>query len=410
MASDLRVQAGMKLNLVTGGATLGEQTTYQGNTQYLDSDLTLIGQSLTDIDEDISYNFSDGTGFKTYRLKKSFVYLGNRPANTLITALNLATYFDLRSTSTGGGGGGTETDPVYLAEKDIDGTLSANSDSKVATQKAVKLYIDTAVARSTITNKTTLNGAIPVSNIKITPTVLTSANFPALTNDGDYYTFSATDVGVNKSYYTFPNTITYKVAVGDKIQFNKTDNDYLFYSAGQNQIASEVPATAIVASSTTIGVPGTNAQQQIADLATAIKNLGVTIPTKLARIAGDIYAGNDFYLEDPEIVIVPSGKTAIVDTLEYRVNSGTVNTGGNVFTVNAYTPAVYNTGTGTPATPVLLGNIGTVTIAPTTRAITVVLNPTVANRTFISSFQIAIVNQSNEFGIADHFGLLTTIK
>ena len=310
----------------------------------------------------------------------------------------------------GSGGGGTETDPVYLAEKDIDGTLSANSDSKVATQKAIKLYIDTAVARSTITNKTTLNGAIPVSNVKITPTILTSANFPGLTNDGDYYTFSATDVGVNKSHYTFPNSITYKVAVGDKIQFNKTDNDYLFYSAGQNQIASEVPATAIVASSTTIGVPGTNAQQQIADLATAIKNLGTVIPTKLARIAGDIYGGNDFYLEDPEIVIVPAGKTAIVDTLEYRVNSGTVNTGGNVFTVNAYTPAVYNTGTGTPATPVLLGNIGTVTIAPTTRAITVVLNSTVANRTFISSFQIAIVNTANEFGIADHFGLLTTIK
>lgn len=37
-----------------------------------------------------------------------------------------------------------ETDPVFLAAKDTNGTLAANSDSKVATQKAVKTYVDTA--------------------------------------------------------------------------------------------------------------------------------------------------------------------------------------------------------------------------------------------------------------------------
>lgn len=40
-------------------------------------------------------------------------------------------------------GGGPETDPVYGAALDTDGTLAANSDAKVATQKAAKTYSDT---------------------------------------------------------------------------------------------------------------------------------------------------------------------------------------------------------------------------------------------------------------------------
>lgn len=41
------------------------------------------------------------------------------------------------------GGVAVEVDPVYVAAKDTDGTLAANSDAKVATQKAVKTYSDT---------------------------------------------------------------------------------------------------------------------------------------------------------------------------------------------------------------------------------------------------------------------------
>ncbi len=41
-----------------------------------------------------------------------------------------------------------ETDPVFLAALDVDDTLSANDDSKVASQKAVKGYVDGLVAAS----------------------------------------------------------------------------------------------------------------------------------------------------------------------------------------------------------------------------------------------------------------------
>jgi hypothetical protein len=41
---------------------------------------------------------------------------------------------------------GAETDPVFSAAKDTDGTLTANSDTKIATQKAVKTYVDNGLA------------------------------------------------------------------------------------------------------------------------------------------------------------------------------------------------------------------------------------------------------------------------
>ena len=103
MASDLRIQEGITLPKLTGGT--GFQNTYQGNTQYLDSDLTIVGLKLEDIDEDLGYNFNDSSGFKTYRLKKAFINSVNRPAGLVITAANLNTYFEDRGSGSGGGTG-----------------------------------------------------------------------------------------------------------------------------------------------------------------------------------------------------------------------------------------------------------------------------------------------------------------
>lgn len=323
MASDLRVQAGMKLNLVTGGATLGEQTTYQGNTQYLDSDLTLIGQSLTDIDEDISYNFNDGTGYKTYRLKKSFVFLANRPANTLITALNLATYFDLRSTSTGGGGTGTETDPMYLSEKGqpsgtatldalgklnsgqipttlqpkIIGTLTntnlviTSGDSVEGALGKAQGQIDAINAKSTITTSGTLPTGGTTSALAL---VVTASSMPLSVKDGDYYKVNV------KSWYDL-TAIGYGVVnagIGAKIIFNATQNEYIYSPAGQNQIASEVPATAIAGSTSTIALSTTNVAGQLAELASGVKN-NIT----------------EIYFTPADVVIVGGGSAIITHAL-----------------------------------------------------------------------------------------------
>ena len=62
----------------------------------------------------------------------------------------------------------TESDPIFIAAKDTDVTLAANSDSKVATQKATKTYADTklsaVVSDSPITGSGTSASHLSIGN------------------------------------------------------------------------------------------------------------------------------------------------------------------------------------------------------------------------------------------------------
>lgn len=71
-------------------------------------------------------------------MKKGFPVLA-----VLAFALGLYCLAPIIPPPPGPGGVETEVDPVYVAALDTDGTLAANSDAKVATQKAAKTYSDT---------------------------------------------------------------------------------------------------------------------------------------------------------------------------------------------------------------------------------------------------------------------------
>ena len=183
------------------------------------------------------------------------------------------------------GGNTTETDPTALkkaglvADRLIYATGTTATTGTPAQTVTTKTALDAAIGatyssnlsldarmlaqenKSTDTDKTVTNTAVPVSGTKASPTVLTPANLPALLEDGDYYVFSATDVGTNKGYYTYPNGIVYSVSVGDRISYNKGDNQYKFEGVGANQKASEVPYL-----NTASGIPATDVQGAIDSL------------------------------------------------------------------------------------------------------------------------------------------------
>ena len=81
-----------------------------------------------------------------------------------------------------------ETDPVFTSAKDTDVNLTANSDAKVATQKATKAYVDGKLSMSIvapITTSTTLSVSELQRTILITAnsaTVPITVTLPLATN------------------------------------------------------------------------------------------------------------------------------------------------------------------------------------------------------------------------------------
>lgn len=169
---------------------------------------------------------------------------------------------------------------VYNGTNYAPATVSSGSATAIATTftptgniaatnvQAALAGVDTRLTTienlSTITNKGTLiaGGATQGAAVAIT-----SASMPLSINDGDYYVITAT------GWYDLA-TIGYsvvKASAGAKITFNKTQNEYIYQAAGENQTASEVPTTPIAASPTTIALVSTNQQNTNAELATAIK-------------------------------------------------------------------------------------------------------------------------------------------
>ena len=80
----------------------------------------------------------------------------------------------------------SETDPVFLAAKDTDGTLAANSDSKWATQKATKTYADTKETALGYTAENSANKTISFATLNniLYPTTQAVENRIANTQKG----------------------------------------------------------------------------------------------------------------------------------------------------------------------------------------------------------------------------------
>ncbi|NTW61855.1 hypothetical protein HGB25_00345, partial [Candidatus Saccharibacteria bacterium] len=125
---------------------------------------------------------------KTYAIGDWLVYNG--------------TTWDKIDNSTGGASAVTSVDGltgavslsssyIAAADKDIDGTLAANSDTKVPSQKAVKTYADTKVPQSR-----TVNGQALTSNISLTKTDVGLANVDN-TSDANKPISSATQTALN---------------------------------------------------------------------------------------------------------------------------------------------------------------------------------------------------------------------
>jgi hypothetical protein len=173
---------------------------------------------------------------------------------------------------------------VVIADKRNKGT--APSAGKVMIESATGLdntssTVDVALlegfdARITAlvpTNKD--KGSLPAGGSKATPTVLTAASFPTLLKDGEYLAVPTT---ATDGYFTLPDGTVEKLTVGDRIAFDASNSTYKVIPAGDNQTASEVPATPIVASPTSIGLSSGDTAGQLAELAAAIKSIPGATP------------------------------------------------------------------------------------------------------------------------------------
>lgn len=197
-----------------------------------------------DVDNETMYAASDDF---LYYLKGQ--YHGENKYTIPLTALtgaNILTYFH----RIGGGAGtatGTESDPIYIFEKDIDGLLAANSDLKIATQKAVKTYVDAEIAKIT-----EINAPFLTSGNGVTPAILAAnaTNFKA----NSLYEFNA-DVTLATSIILSDGSSITTFEKGQKLQIVKTGaTTYAYTLIDANDKVGAVcvisPATNIVANGT----------------------------------------------------------------------------------------------------------------------------------------------------------------
>jgi hypothetical protein len=232
-------------------------------------------------------------------------------------------------------GGGTAASLDY----DTDGTLAANSDSKIATQKAVRTFVT-----STVAGLLDYQGDLDCS---------ANPNYPAASK-GDAYTVSvAGKVGGGSGI---------SVDIGDTV-IAKADN------AGGTQ-ASVGASWFLLEHNLAGALLAANNLSDVASAATARSNIGATT-----------VGGNVFTLPNPSAVrylrVNADNSVDLLDAAAFRaaIGAGTGSGGGDMVSTNNLSDvanaatAAHNLGLGTADSPQLTGlNIGHATDTTVTRA------------------------------------------
>jgi hypothetical protein len=268
-------------------------------------------------------NYGQGSA---YTLKDAFRGNGNQNIIPNTTIPSIVTHFDLVPTSVGGGG---LTAPqlallngaIQGTEKDIDPTLLANSDAKIATQKATKAYIDSKV--------TSKNNSKFIQRTNSTLNVLpTPLEFPTPTN-GDITTVTLLNSVQELYSYTAgvwvkTSTITPVVLDGNNAVVSRANN-----VAGIVPIGVEVPSP----------INGDTADVYLLDGTREVYAHNGTIWVLLRTIAPSSTDGNDKHITRantatgvaPTALELPApvaGDTAKVrltnDTVEFWSYNGTI--------------------------------------------------------------------------------------
>lgn len=176
---------------------------------------------------------------------------------------------------------GADTRILTLKEQYINNRRDSSGNPIVLTTGNIATYFNVESAgggsSTSTTSSLTSIGNAPAGGT----TAGTAVTIPAqgaTANDGDYLTVT----GANQ-YYSI-NGQTVKLSTGDRIIWNKGDNQYIITKAGENQTSTEVPFTAITGSETQTAIAGTNVQDAISNISTELKNVDEVLT--FATLAG----------------------------------------------------------------------------------------------------------------------------
>jgi hypothetical protein len=178
---------------------------------------------------------------------------------------------------------------IPLSYLDTDGTLAANSDSKVATQKATKTYVNSAVAVVSGSAITSLTGDVTATGPGASATTLATVN----SNVGSFGSASSvSSVTVNgKGLVTAASNTSIQIA---ESQVTNLVSDLAAKAPLASPTFTGTPAapTAAAATNTTQLATTAFVQQELGTFTPTIANNSVT-NAKLAQMASNTIKGNN---------------------------------------------------------------------------------------------------------------------
>jgi hypothetical protein len=251
--------------------------------------------------------------------------------------------------------------PENVANKDIDGTLSANSDTKYPSQKAVKTYADTKQSALGYTpenaaNKGATNGYAPLVSGKVPSAYIPEIHFKGkytslsalqtaypTANDGDYGIVD-TGAGVNAKEYIWDAQDGWVLssATGGVTSFNSRtgtvtsqNGDYTTdqVTEGTNQYFTN--ARALSATASAYLAPANNLSD-VQTPGTALKNIGGTVVSVVTVTDADYVLTPTDFAGSPRLIIMNSSAAHT-----FTVSTGIGLTGGEyIYVQRAGTGAV----------------------------------------------------------------------
>ncbi len=149
--------------------------------------------------------------------------------------------------------------------------------SAIAIPTAGQVVTGDTVEASLSKLQTQLTNLVPTNSFKgslanggtlASPTVLTAGSMSLSTKNNDFYSVPTT---AGAGYFQLPDGTVEKLTKGDRVVFNSFSNTYSVVPAGDNQSASEVPTTPIVASALSVALTSLDQQATNAEIAQIIK-------------------------------------------------------------------------------------------------------------------------------------------